>query len=150
MNRRLSPFSGHWLDRVLALVVLGLSIGVLTTVSDYPDAAASLPSILGWLLLMCSVGLWLFPGKQAELSGIHGGGLVVALVVFCLSLWLFEHAGGDVALLVLFLGCAWIMGYPIGLRLIFIGLFFMAVIGVLFGNLLGVPLPGPVFSLFIE
>ncbi|PAU77150.1 tripartite tricarboxylate transporter TctB family protein [Halomonas salipaludis] len=147
-QRRLFALSGHWLDRGLSLVCLALGAGVLMIAKGYPTSAGALPMILGWLLMGCGIGLWLFPGKRADMRNVRIGGLLWGMAVFVAVLWLFASLGADVALFVLFVGCAVLSGYPPGLRLVATALLFVILVGAIFGGLLGVPLPGPVFALF--
>ncbi|WP_136065395.1 hypothetical protein [Modicisalibacter radicis] len=149
-RQRLSPLSGHWLDRVLSAVCLALAIGVLTLAEDYPDSAAAVPLILGWLLIPCAIGLWLFPGQPSDTRGIVTIRLVRAAAILTLSCWLFTAIGAEAGLWVLFFGCAWLMGHAPNTRLALVALLFTAGLGVLFGSLLGVPLTGPAFGLFLD
>ncbi|ODC03572.1 hypothetical protein BFW38_08440 [Terasakiispira papahanaumokuakeensis] len=147
IRERLSPLSGHWLDRVLALAVVVLAATVLDMAEGFSESAAALPEIIGVLMVLCGLGLWCFPGRKSELSDVRGRGLLVALALFAITLALFSLVGADIGLWVMFIGCAWWMGYPLGLRLLVIALLFTALIGAVFGILLGVPLTGPVLGL---
>lgn len=149
IQQRLFALSGYWLDRGLSLVCLVVGAGVLMIAKGYPASAGALPMILGWLLLGCGIGVWVFPGKRADMRNVRTGGLLWSLIVFAVVFWLFASVGADVALFVLFVGCAVLAGYPPGLRLVATALLFTILIGAIFGGLLGVPLPGPVFVRFI-
>lgn len=147
IRERLSPLSGHWLDRVLALTVLLLAGTVLYMAQSFSESAAALPEIIGVLMMFCGLGLWCFPGRKSALSDVRGRGLMAALGLFAVTLTLFRLVGVDIGLWAMFVGCAWWMGYPFGLRLSVISLLFTAFIGAIFGGLLGVPLTGPVLGL---
>lgn len=150
IRQRLSLLSGHWLDRVLAVVSLCLAGAVFLAIRDYPRSAAALPSIIATLLALCAIGLWLFPGKRSDLSGLRLTGLGWALAGVMIALLAFHYLGADVALYLLFTGSALLMGYPLGLRLMVIGALYVLVLGLIFGSLLGVPLSGVLFGLFTD
>lgn len=136
-------------DLALALVCGGLAIGVLIVSHGYPHSAAALPEIIGYLLLACAVALGFFPGKRADFGAVRGARLAMTLALAITAITLIEWVGADVGLWVLFVGCACVMGYPLGGRLMVMALVMVALIGTVFGGLLGVALPGPVFgSLF--
>ncbi|WP_129140979.1 hypothetical protein [Modicisalibacter coralii] len=150
IRQRLSPLSGHWLDRVLSALCLALAIGVLTLADDYPASAAAVPLILGWLLIPCAIGLWLFPGHPSDTRGIVATRLLRGAAILALACWLFTAVGADAGLWALFFGCAWLMGQSPNAKLALVALLFTLGLGVLFGSLLGVPLTGPVFGLFLD
>lgn len=147
---RLSPLSGHWLDRVLSLICLALAVGVLTVADTYPDSAAAVPLIVGWLLVVCAIGLWLFPGKPSNTQDVVVTRLMRATAILVLALWLFDAVGADAGVWTLFFGCAWLMGHVPNWRLAVVALLFTGVLGGMFGGLLGVPLQGPLFDLFLD
>lgn len=150
IRHRLSPLSGHWLDRVLAAMCLTLAMAVLVAASGYPGSAADFPKIIGILLALCGVGLWLFPGKQSDLSGVRLVGVGWAIVGGIAVLLAFAYVGADLALCFLFIGCALLMGHAPGLRLVVIAVLYTLVLGLVFGALLGVPLPGVLFALVVK
>ena len=133
-------------DLALALLCGGLAVAVLIVSRGYPESAAALPEIIGYLLLACAVALGCFPGKRADFEAVRGARLVMTLVLVITAVALIEWVGADIGLWVLFVGCAWIMGYPLGGRLLVMALALVALIGAVFGGLLGVALPGPIFG----
>lgn len=150
IRQRLSILSGHWLDRMLSLACMILAIGVIVVASSYPDSAASVPIILGWMLVPCAVGLWLFPGKPSDTQDVVATRLIRAVATLLLALLLFSTIGADAGVWVLFVGCAWLMGHALNFKLVGTALLFVIVLGGLFSGLLGVPLDGPLFGLFLS